>query len=643
MKTISELVTSIKRYNELYRAGNPEISDWEYDELVQTLRSLDPDNDWFKQIEPALVEDSRKRKLPIPMRSLCKVKNVTEVQSWLRSYGIPPTAKLVITPKFDGVSWLHNESTHETYSRGGDENEGQDCTLHYRRILVESADVFYWLSTETTPRPKYTFGELVFSRKLWAQFFNNRVSDSTGELYRSPRNTVAGLINRDTPPDLLKYTTYFRYGVDEESLEGWTSYSELYNELSSRSGLENLSCTITADKISRELLEMLYRKWINEYYIDGLVIYIDQISLWSVIGRQQTTGNPMYAMAYKDPNFTQTFETEVMGVDWNISKSGAMKPVVKINPVDVGDCLIEQPSGYNARWIKTNGIGKGAKIIITRSGGVIPKILSVVSPTIAEIPEICPNCGGPLVMEDAELICHNHQCEGRQFAKIKFFFQTVNIVNVGPEIIRKIFNSGIKTIKGFLNIKFDDILNIEGLGISHAENITKEMERIQDITNIHLLIHASSCFVDTGVARATDLLNDLSPEELHAFCKGEWKGYSDKNKRTVYQKRLEDGYPAFIEFIEENGFNIEEPKKLGRAPQGPLSDSYICFSGVRSVSLENLIKSKGGHLVANVTAKTTHLIIKSHDADSAKLRRARANRIHIMTIDEFCEATGIQL
>ena len=85
MKSISELVADIKRYNEAYRVGSPEISDSEYDRLVDELRNLDPNNEWFSAVEPAPVLTGRKRKLPIPMKSLNKVKSLLNFNSGLKA------------------------------------------------------------------------------------------------------------------------------------------------------------------------------------------------------------------------------------------------------------------------------------------------------------------------------------------------------------------------------------------------------------------------------------------------------------------------------------------------------------------------------------------------------------------------------
>lgn len=115
------------------------------------------------------------------------------------------------------------------------------------------------------------------------------------------------------------------------------------------------------------------------YPIDGIVIYINDLNIWDKVGRHQSSGNPLYAVAYKHPDFTMAFKTVVKSITWNVSKAGALKPVVNIETVDTGDCDMENPTGYNAAFISDMKIAKGAEILVTRSGGVIPKILSTIS------------------------------------------------------------------------------------------------------------------------------------------------------------------------------------------------------------------------------------------------------------------------
>ena len=138
MKTIED---KIKYYNSEYRKGTPVVSDQEYDALVEKLRKEDPNNEWFKSIEPSQVSNGRKRKLPLPMKSLNKVKSIPEVMSWLKSIGMNDDTEILVMPKFDGLSLLVNDKTGEAYSRGGSENEGQDCSAHYDIIRNGHSDL----------------------------------------------------------------------------------------------------------------------------------------------------------------------------------------------------------------------------------------------------------------------------------------------------------------------------------------------------------------------------------------------------------------------------------------------------------------------------------------------------------------------
>lgn len=306
-----KLIDKIKHYNEAYRNGEPLISDSEYDSLIDELKRTDPTNDWFKHIEPAAVSCNRKRSLPIPMKSLNKVKSISELKKWCQSLGLKGSTGVVCMPKFDGLSLLHNELTGEAYSRGGIENEGQDCTSHYQA----SAQCY-----NPTSDFHYTFGEFVISRDDWERFFNGKRSKFTGDIFKSPRNTAAGLLNRDEPCDYLQHASFFRYGVDDGSLHDYNNFYSLIETICSIYQQEHLYHFAFVDELNEDLLMNLFKEWSKIYPIDGIVIYIDDLRLWEVIGRHQTSGNPLYAIAYKHPDFTESFETTVKDIAWKVSK-----------------------------------------------------------------------------------------------------------------------------------------------------------------------------------------------------------------------------------------------------------------------------------------------------------------------------------
>lgn len=638
IKDKDTLLDNIKKYNEQYRKGNPVITDAEYDQLVEQLREMDPNNEWFQHIEPVTVSAKRKVKLPIPMKSLNKVKSLPEINNWIKSLSISPNDTIVITPKFDGLSLLYSETTHKAYSRGGAENEGQDCSEHYQQLE----------QFEYTPKWMHVFGEFVFNRCQWTTHFENQCSCDTGDLYKSPRNTAAGFLNRDNATPLIKHVDFFRYGIDEYSTAQFASYAELYETLCNTFTQYPLFKIMKINELTEESLMELFKVWSNLYYIDGLVIYINNIKLWDSLGRHQTTGNPLYAIAYKHPDFTEAFETTVKDINWKISKAGALKPVVKIETINTGDCEMENPTGYNAGWINDHEIAKGAKILVTRSGGVIPKILQTLTPAPKE--ELmnlwdklceCPHCGYSTKWNQSlvELCCTNPHCPGIKLAKIVFFYTTCGAENMGEETISKIFDAGFDTISKILNVTFDDLYSIDGFGESISNTVLENNKRIMQGMEMATLMQASDCFTGIGKIKAQKILDDMSDDIRTAFYDSYYVSISkDEPKFKELSKTQQSfilGVPSFFKFLKETQIPVLQPKPKNTNAEGKCKGMSICVSGFRDSQLESMIQNEGGQVVSGVSKKTTHLIVKDKTATSSKIVKAQTLGVVIMSLDEF--------
>lgn len=639
---MNELLKEIQQHNELYRVGHPEISDAQYDALVERLKELDPDNAWFRQTEPAQVSQSRKRKLSVPMKSLNKVKSLNAIKQWLDSLGIPKSASVVVMPKYDGVSWLHDEVNHTTYSRGGAENEGQDCSRHFEK------GGFCERSCQENFPADFTFGELVFSRRNWEDEMAGRISDSTGEPYRSPRNTIAGFINRDDPPEDIAHASFMRYGVDEKSLSHWTRFSSLLEDITieynvwshTKEGLKFPFVVLSAQELSEECLVDMFKAWRTIFYIDGLVIYLDDLNLWRAVGRHRTTGNPLYAVAYKHPDFTDTFETTVLGIEWNVSKAGALKPVVQIEPVDTGDCIMENPTGNNAGWCCSRGLGVGAKVLVTRSGGVIPKILQTLEPVECVLPETCPVCGSDLSFDDnhIDLYCENPDCDGIKLAKINHFFSTVGVENIGSEAFSKLFAAGFKSIKSLLDINESELMMIDGFGEGTASNFISEMKKIMSGIDLATLMHASDCFKGIGRIKARKILDEMTLTQYDYFISGRvYPNYPSPKELAVLpvtQQNFIKGVAPFHRFLSETKIPIIRLSQFINN-NGKYSGMNVCFSGVRDRELEDEIIGEGGKVSTTVGGKTTHLIVKDPSVTTGKIAKAKDLGVTILSISEF--------
>lgn len=637
---IQSLLTRIKKRNEEYRLGTPSIDDVQYDKLVDRLREIDPDNEWFSRPEPAPVSGKRKVMLPVPMKSLDKAKDMNGLTAWINTLGLRSQQRVVIMPKFDGLSMLYNEGTARAYTRGGAENEGQDCAAH--AAVINAGD---------TPDDvcQFTYGEIVFSRESWNLNFAGKASPETGMPYRSPRNTAAGLMNRDTPDDALKHLSFYRYGTDIASLMEFSRFTELLDHLNSTHSQPPLYRECAVQSLSHEFLSELFLEWSLSYFIDGLVIYVNDLMIWNIVGRHQGSGNPKYAIAYKHPDFTATFETTVKGVTWNISKSGAFKPVVNMNTVDTGDCNMENPTGYNAAWIDKMKIAAGAKILVTRSGGVIPKILSTIEPASEE--ELlkarkqlmfCPHCGCQTEWNQnkIELCCVNPECPGRKFAETIFFFLTCGAENMGEETFRKLFSAGYDTIRKILDITVAELIKIEGIGLSAAQEITANNSKIKKGVGLVTLMHASNCFVNIGKAKAQNIIDNMSDDDVKRMCHNTPLSLED-NDLSLYSVTMQSfitGLPRFRKLVGATAIAIEPPMKTdARILHGKLKNMFICFSGFRNEALEAQIVQEGGQMTYSINSKTSVLIVKDRAKQTTKSVRAISKGVPIMLEEEFCD------
>ncbi len=635
---VAELLETIKRHNKLYRQGRPEVPDSVYDREVDMLRELDPDNSWFHRLEPAEVRARRKSTLPIPMKSLNKIKDIGDYKNWLRTAGVKDQDDLVIMPKFDGLSLLCNENTGEAWSRGGSENEGQDCTQHL--IVSGAIHDTYW---------PFTYGEFVFNVKNWEKYFSNRINQETGNPYKSPRNTAAGFLNRDEPSNDLRYVDFYRYGTDPDTVEEYDTFSDLLADLCESFNQKKLFEVCKANEINETLLNDLFKKWRLEYYIDGLVIYVNKLKRWDSLGRAKTTGNPNYAIAYKSPDFTDAFDTRVKDVEWKVSKSGALKPVVSIDTVDTGDCQMDSPTGYNAKWIKDMKIAKGARVLVTRSGGVIPKILETIKPAsfsdtcaLWNRMDNCPHCGAPTAWSGTgvELCCTNPMCPGIRLAKIVFFYLTCGAENMGEETISKMFNAGYNSLRSMLDITFNQLLEIEGFGEGTANVILDNNKMIRAGIDLPTLMNASDQFPGIGKVKAQQILDSLDGRVEDALYNGDPVSQllpleSEIDNMPVTLQSFWRNLTKFQRFIELNELTIRRATIISVNPNGKYKGMAVCFSGVRNDELEREIVAGGGKIASGVSKKTTHLVVKDKNANSSKISKSKELGIPILTMDEF--------
>jgi DNA ligase (NAD+) len=328
-----ELRNKIIEANKAYRLGKPIMSDAKYDLLIEELSILSPDDEILTQVGHTISDETRKALLPIEMASMDKLKTIEEISDWCRLKGIGTSELVIITPKLDGLSLCVEEDTENVWTRG-DGVYGQKSNEHYKLIKNhKKANSF-----------DYTYGEVIMSKKSFL--------DKYSEEFANPRNLVAGLLNSKEIKDSLTDCNYIRYG----GVGGdFTTKKEVLDELNKFQTVKINYHVCKITDLTEELLIDLFHKWSVDYEIDGVIIEVNNLELQEELGRETSSKNPVWARAFKHESFTQAAETEVVGISWNISKQGYLKPTLHVRPIKLDGVTVSNVTGNNARFVKDTG------------------------------------------------------------------------------------------------------------------------------------------------------------------------------------------------------------------------------------------------------------------------------------------------
>jgi len=637
---ISELSNNIKN---LINKSDGDLLDRYYDIIVDKLKELDPKNKLFDRGIIENIDDfssKRKRKLDHPMYSLNKESNVNDLKKWAKNKGIPKNSLVVATPKYDGVSILRNEITGKSFSRG-DGIEGQDITEHYNRLNNISAFMSSSDNLKTNKNIEYSIGELIIPKDIFNDNQYKFVRDN-GDVYKNPRNMVAGLVNNDDVSEYWEYVEHLRYGIiDNDYKYNKSEQLELiYNETY---GFKVPYKVFVLSELNDDLLDELYYDWGKTFDIDGIVIDIEDKELRKKLGRE-TNNNPAYARAYK-ANWSVPVSTTVLYNDWNVSKDGYVKPIVNVDPFDIEGVTVSRATGYNAKFIKENNIGSGTVVDIIRSGSVIPKIVNIKKSTGYDIPMFCPSCKSKLVWNKSgvEIMCINIDCKEKNIKKISFFFLSLGIENFGEQIVSKFYKNGYNTIGSILKMNVSDISKIDGMGELSAHKILDQFDKIKNVS-FDKMGHASGCFDNLGSRKLKMIVDGLGGLDKFEDFKNRYfkNGTSDNliaelnsiyGVSTITARSFMKGLDCFKDFVDSNNIEMGEYDNIEISKE--FEGKVFVFTGVRDKNLEEYLIGNGADIKTSVSKNTTDLIVKDVNSTSSKIKKAKGLGINIIQIDDF--------
>ena len=600
---INELKEKIVKANEAYRIGEPIMSDKDYDQLVEELELLSPNDDVLTKVGHVVADETRKSKLPIEMASMNKIKSMNDINDWCRLKNITSHNFVIITPKYDGLSLCVNETTSEAFTRG-DGTYGQKSNEHYSRIGNHLSKTSF----------SFTYGEVMMSKKTFLEKYS---SD-----FANPRNLVAGLLNSKEATDALKDCDYIKYGAIQ-SRNMFQSKKQILDELNSNQSVKVPYHICRISDITEELLINLFHEYSVDYEIDGLIIEINDLNTQITLGRETSSNNPVWARAFKHPSFEQSAETEIIGISWNVSKQGYLKPTLHISPVKLDGVTVSNVTGNNARFVKDMGIGVGAKVIVKRSGMVIPIIADVIETVEFQMPDVDNIDWNENGVELVTLT----ETDDQKLKKNISFFEILESDNVSEGVITQLWDAGYKTISDILNLTTSDLEKIDRFGKRKAKIVHESIQK--SVTNVSLskLQHATGIFKGLGSKKLLLLEDFVTKPTVDQIMSIE--GFAE-----ISAKSYVDSYDEFFNFVKDLPITISEKVEVVKTGND-LDGKQFVFTGVRRKDLEEVIVSRGGVIGGSVSKNTTYLVMKEKGSGSSKETKAISLGVTILTVEEL--------
>ncbi len=657
IKKIEDLRKALHRHNYLYYVmDDPEISDSEYDRMMQMLIELETAYpDLSSHDSPTLrvgappLEKFETVKHSIPMLSLDNGFSDTDIIEFDRrvkkNLNIDNDIIYTAEPKLDGVAveLVYENGRLASASTRGDGITGEAITSNVRTIasvpLILAHD-----KGKTIPSRLEVRGEVFISKDSFNHLNNERLNQDL-QPFANPRNAAAGSLRQlDSKITAKRPLEIFVHGVGIVTDLVLKSYGDTLIDLKELGFRIN---PMARAKITIEHVLIYYRELAETrhqlpYDIDGMVVKVDSFSLQENLGA--TSKSPRWAIAYKFRAIQET--TRINNIDVQVGRTGALTPVAHLDPVNIGGAMVSRATLHNEDEINRKDIRIGDTVLVQRAGDVIPEVVKAIASKrtgeekIFNMPSTCPACNSSVVRTEDETVlrCVNASCPAQVKQRIKHFASkgAFDIDGLGKKSIDQLVdNDLVSSYADIFQIDPDALENLERMGPKSAENIIEAIEISKEISLGRFIYALGIRHVGEHIAglianrlKHLEKLFNATTEELEAIeGVGPVVAVSVANffQQDRNRKAVNDMITSGVLILQENG-----------EKEGPLEGMVFVLTGslesmTRSEAKKN-IESAGGKVAASVSRNTDCLV-------AGALPGSKLNQATALDIDIIDEAT----
>ena len=680
----------ILRFHEYryYVLSEPLVTDYEYDQLYKLLEKVEADNPLLKtknsptqRVGSSLNEGFATVQHLVPMLSLNNSYNAEDLIDFDRK--VRDASKLTqieycVEPKFDGasISLIYENDLLVRATTRGDGVEGDDITMNIKQIRSIPL---------SAPFSKYGIeqieirGEIIMTKQSFNKYNEGLVLQGLQPV-ANPRNTAAGSLRIKDPKEVarrnldafLYHVSYMqklkvesqnpkkefnnitpntKHQTNENKLTTHSSQLSLLWNCGFRSPNKEKKVVHNIDDVISYVQEFESKRDDLPYEIDGMVIKVNDIVLQEKLG--MTSHHPRWAIAFKFKARQAT--TKLIGVEYQVGRTGAVTPVAKLKPVALGGVTVSSISIHNEEYIREKDLKIGDAVLIERAGDVIPQIVQSLTELrtgneqVITFPTTCPVCNSELFKEQGEAVwrCINIECEAQVLEKIAHFVSkdAMDIKSFGEANVRKFYEMNLlKDIPGIYQLDYSKITQLEGFGKKSIDNLQAAIEASKQQPLNRLIYGLGIRFV--GETTAKTLANSVNyvldfknktEEELKQL-----EDVGEKVAKSIYHFFSNQQNLEMLQQLETLGLQLNNQKKQVVIAGGLVGQTFL-FTGtlnkLKRSDAEAMVEEKGGTIVSGVSSKLNYLVV-GDDAGSKLEKAKKINTIKIISEDAFLEMIG---
>lgn len=642
-----ELIQTLNYHSRLYYTlDSPEISDYEYDRLMQELKRLEaenpqdisPDSPTQRIGDEGLFNTFEKVEHRVPMGSLQDVFSEEELFDFgKRCKEAVPDALFVVEPKIDGLS-VSLEYRDGVFFRGstrGNGQVGEDVSLNLKTIQSIPMTL-----AEKVPYLEVR-GEVYMPKAVFEMLVEQQIQNEETP-FKNPRNAAAGgLRQKDPRITAARRLDIFVFNLQQAEGVSFSGHKE------SLDGLHALGFQVipsyrrfaTIEEAVEEVRRIGEMRGKYPFDIDGAVIKVDDFSQREMLG--YTSKFPKWAVAFKYP--PEEKETTLRQIEIQVGRTGALTPTAVFDPIQLAGTTVSRAVLHNQDFITEKDLRIGDTILVRKAGEIIPEVIRSVSHEEGsepyQIPMECPVCHSHAVREDAVIRCINPACPATLRRNLIHFASraAMDIEGLGPAAIDQLLDSGlISSPADLYGLTEEQLTGLERFAEVSARNLVEAIARSKENPLSRLLFGLGIRGIGERAAQllarhfgTMDAVCQASQEDISAI-----DGFGEIMAASVAEYFSEPEAKELIEQLRQYGLNFTEPvEETGQALAGKTIVVTGTLPTLKRKEAEALIEQNGGKATSSVSKKTDY-VLAGEDAGS-KLTKAQQLGIPILSEEEF--------